>query len=332
MTTLASERILVTGAAGFLGRHVVGALERVGVPPLHVFAATRADGDLTDPRQAEALLANAFGGNGPTVLVHVAAYSAGLQANRAHPAKFFYDNLAMGVNLIEGLRRTGLARHCCVVQIGCMTSYPKDAPQPYREESLFAGKPDAEFASYGLAKLALLQMLEAYRLEHGLRSVYLIPTSLYGPGDTLDPARTHACGAMVARFMDAARENLPEVTCWGTGRPTRDFLYIEDAAAGVVRAAEWVLTQTASTPVQAINLGSGAEPSIRELAELAAKHAGYQGRVLWDASKGDGVMRRALDTGKARELLGWEAKTSLDEGLARTIEFFRTVRNEPRTK
>lgn len=329
---LTNERILITGGNGFLGRHIAGALERQGVPTLHVLPATRADADLTDPRQAESLLANSFAGNGPTLLIHAAAYSAGLQANRAHPAKFFYDNLTMGVNLVEGLRRTGLARHCSLVQIGCMTSYPADAPQPYRENSLFQGKPDAEFASYGLAKLALLQMLEAYRLEHALRSVYLIPTSLYGPGDTLDPQKTHACGAMVARFLDAAQQNLPEVTCWGTGRPTRDFLYIEQAAQGVVRGAEWLLTRSPTTPVQAINLGSGHEPSIRELAELAAKHAGYRGQILWDASKGDGVPRRALDPTKARELLGWSATTTLDQGLARTIEFFRSVRNEPRTK
>jgi GDP-L-fucose synthase len=255
---LATERILITGGNGFLGRHIAGALERHGVPTLHVFPATRADADLSDPRQAENLLTSSFGGSGPTLLIHTAAYSAGLQANRAHPAKFFYDNLSMGVNLIEGLRRTGLARHCSVVQVGCMTSYPANAAQPYREDTLFQGRPDAEFASYGLAKLALLQMLEAYRLEHGLRSVYLIPTSLYGPGDTLDPLKTHACGAMVARFLDAAQQNLPEVTCWGTGNPTRDFLYIEDAADGVVRAADWLLSQTADTPVQAINLGSGA--------------------------------------------------------------------------
>jgi GDP-L-fucose synthase len=325
-TPLAHQRILVTGAPGFLGRHVIGALERVGVPPLHVMGAGRVDADLTDAKAAESLLANSFAGSGPTVVIHTAAYSAGLQANRAHPARFFYDNLSMGANLIEGLRRTGLARHCAFVQIGCMTSYAADAPQPYREESLFQGRPDADFAPYGLAKLALLQMLEAYRAEHGLRSVYLIPTSLYGPGDTSDPARTHACGAMVSRFVDAAAGNLPEVVCWGTGAPTRDFLYIEDAAHGVVRAAEWVLGQPPENPVAAINLGSSAEPSIRELAELAAKHAKFQGRILWDPAKGDGVPRRALDTRRARELLGWTAATSLDAGIANAVDWLRARR------
>ena len=322
-TPLAQERVLVTGASGFLGRHVLGALEKVGVPPRHSSGIGRLDADLTDPAAAERVIANSFGGNGPTVLIHCAAYSAGLQANRAHPARFFYDNLSIGVNSIEGLRRAGLARACAVVQIGCMTSYPADAPQPYREDSLFRGRPNAEFASYGLAKLALLQMLEAYRIEHGLRSVYLIPTSLYGPGDTADPAKTHACGAMVARFVDAAANNLPEVACWGTGAPTRDFLYIEDAAAGVVRAAEWVVGQSASAPVQAINLGSGREPSIRELAELAAKHAGFRGSVRWDTAKGDGVARRALDTTRARELLGWTASTPLEIGVSNAVGWLR---------
>jgi GDP-L-fucose synthase len=325
-TTLAHQRILVTGAPGFLGRHVVGALEQAGVPPLHVMGVGRAEGDLTDARAAESILANSFAGSGPTVVIHAAAYSAGLQANRAHPARFFYDNLAMGMNLVEGLRRNGLSRHCAFVQIGCMTSYAADAPQPYREESLFQGRPDKEFAGYGIAKLALFQMLEAYRSEHGLRAVYLIPTSLYGPGDTSDPTRTHVCGAMVSRFVDAAASNLPEVVCWGTGSPTRDFLYIEDAAQGVVKAAEWVLNRPIEEPVAAINLGSGNEPSIRELAELAAKHAGYRGRILWDPSKGDGVARRALDTTKARELLGWTAATPLDSGIASAVDWLRARR------
>jgi GDP-L-fucose synthase len=326
MTPLANHRILVTGASGFLGRHIVGALDELGVPALHVMGVGRGDADLTDARAAENLLAGSFAGSGPTVVVHAAAYSAGLQANRAHPAKFFYDNLAMGMNLVDGVRRTGLAKHCAFVQVGCMTSYGAEAAQPYREDSLFHGKPDPEFASYGLAKLALYQMLEAYRAEHGLRAVYLIPTSLYGPGDTSDPAKTHACGAMVSRFVDAAMSGAAEVTCWGTGAPTRDFLYIEDAAKGVVRAAEWVLGQSAESPVAAINLGSGAEPSIKDLAELAAKHAKYQGRILWDASKGDGVPRRALDTTRARALLGWTAGTPLDTGIANAVDWLRARR------
>jgi GDP-L-fucose synthase len=332
MLDLAAQQVVVTGGAGFLGRHVVATLEGRGVPRPSIVVPRRHEFDLTAADGARNLLSSACAGNAPTVIIHCAGYSGGLAANRKHPARFFYDNLVMGINLIQAARQSGFAdRGGLFVQIGTMCSYPAAAPQPYREEDLFNGFPDPETAPYGVAKLALLQMLDAYRLQYGLRSAYLIPSNLYGPGDKLsDPEVSHAAGALIRRFVAAANKGEDEVVCWGSGSPLRDFLYVEDAAAGMVRAAE-VLCGPNGLPeahqgMFPINLASGQETSIRTLAETIARLAGFHGRLTWDPSMGDGVARRGLNISRARRVLGWAPGTPLEEGLGRTIAWYRSQR------
>ncbi len=315
MMDWSGERVLVTGAAGFLGRHVMAALAARASAPA-ITAPTRAECDLLDVDACRAVLRVAR----PTIIIHAAGFSGGLGAVRDHPARFFHDNLAMGLNLIEGVREAGLAPSCRFVQLGHMTSYPADASQPLREEDLHAGPPPAEVAPYGLAKRSLLTMLEAYHREHGLRWQYLIPGNLYGPGDAFDPARSHAVGALVRRFVEAAATNAAEVVCWGTGMAVRDFVFVSDAADAIVRAAE--ASDAEPTP---INISSGEERTIAELAGMIAAAAGFRGRTVWDAAKGDGVPRRVLDGSRARRLLGWSASTPLAQGLARTVEHYRSL-------
>jgi GDP-L-fucose synthase len=343
MLDLRTQRILVTGGAGFLGRAVVAALLGRGVAPTDTVVARQADYDLTRQPAAERLLADAFPGLGATLIIHCAGFVGGLGANRNHPGRFFHDNLAMGLHLIEAARRSGFVeRTGTFVQIGTMCSYGSDARQPYREEDLFRGLPDADFAPYGIAKLALLQMLDAYRLQYGLRSACLIPTNLYGPGNNLDPEMSHAAGALIRRFVEASDNGQTEVVCWGTGSPLREFLYVDDAAEGIVRAAE-VFGDSDPAALQAalaqehslggsvggtvpINLAPGAPASIRELAETIARLSGFHGRIVWNTSKGDGVPRRCLDAGRAHRVLGWQPRIPLEEGLARTIRWFRDSR------
>lgn len=315
-----SARILLPGGAGFLGRHIAQALHNRGVPADSILAPRSRDHDLRDPAQARALLADSFGGQGPTLIINCAGYVGGIGLNRAEPARMFHDNLIIGANLIDAASGDFARREGRFVQIGTMCSYPAAAPLPYHEDSLFTGRPDPEIAPYGLAKLALLEMLRAYHAQHGLRSAYVIPVNLYGPGDNIaDPGRSHAAGALIRRFCDAADQYAPEVVCWGTGSPIRDFLYIEDAAEGVLAAAERI---TDATP---INLGSGHPTTIRALAEAIARLSGFTGRIEWDHSKGDGVSRRVLDVTRARELLGFEAQIGLEEGLAATVAWYRST-------
>jgi len=321
MPEFRSERVLLTGATGFLGRYVLDALRS---SQASTFAPARSETDLLDRTATETMVRSSFSGAGPTILINCAGYSGGLGANRKHPARFFYDNLAIGMNLIEGLRRAGFAQQCALVQLGNMVVYPAGASQPYREESLFTGKPDPDVAAYALAKLALLQMMEAYATEHGQRGVYVIPSNLYGPGDTFDPERSHAVGAMVRRFVSAVKTGASEVVCWGTGSPLRDFVYVEDAAKGVVLAAKHAAGLGLGDPVEVANLASGHEVSIKVLAEAIARQAGFSGKVVWDASKWDGVARRALSPDKAREVLGWRATTELQEALGNTVAYYRS--------
>lgn len=318
MHTLANQRIIVTGGAGFLGRSICRLLRKRGVAEDRIFVPRRRDYDLTDAPAVRRLLADAFPGSGASLIIHAAGFVGGIGANRRYPARFFADNLMMGLNLaVESQRRGLIERGLKFVQIGTMCSYPAAAPIPYREESLWSGYPDAVSAPYGVAKLALWQMLDAFRLEHKLRSAYVIPVNLFGPGDNIaDPENSHVAGALIRKFVEAAASNHTEVVCWGSGAPTRDFLFIDDAAEGVLRAAE---EMDEPSP---INLASGREVSIKQLAEAIANHAGYQGRITWDTSRPDGQARRCLDISKAGRVLNWEPRVTLDEGLKRTVEWY----------
>ena len=280
------ERVIVTGGAGFLGRAVVRALVAKGVPEDGIFVVRSAEFDLRE-RSAAKRMVEAF--SGATVVIHSAGFIGGLGLNRAHPAGMLMDNTLMGLNVLSALVASGFAaRGGRAAVIGSMTSYPAGAALPYAESSLFGGLPDKEIASYGVGKLALLQALWACEKEHGLRGVMPVLVNLYGPGDNIDDeTRSHAAGALMKRFVDAARTGAPEVVWWGTGSPTRDFLFVDDGAAGVLGAIEHVEDGSA------INIASGREVSIRELTETIAKVAGYTGRVVWDASKGDGVSPHA---------------------------------------
>lgn len=318
MLDWATTRVAVTGGAGFLGRAVVEVLLRRGVLVDRVEVVRSGACDLREPGAAKEMIgtlvqrAKAFG-EAP-VVIHCAGRVGGLGANRAMPADFFYDNMMMALSLAEAARTSGFIEDAGrLVMVGSMTSYPAGALVPFREEDLFNGYPDAASAPYGIAKLAALEMLRAYQAQHGLKCVYVVPVNLYGPGDNLDPATSHFVGALVDRCVRAKLERWERLECWGTGAPTRDFLYVDDAAEGVVRA-----TEVMSEPVP-INLGSGREHSIREVVEMIVRLVGYEGEVVWDASKPDGVGRRCVDVERARTLLGWSAKVGLKEGLSRAV-------------
>jgi GDP-L-fucose synthase len=316
----------VTGGAGFLGSAVVRALRARGTPEASIRIVRSRQFDLTTREGASRLLAETFGSHGPTVIIHCAGAVGGIQANRDQPGRFFFDNMAIAMNLAEEFRRAGLiAKNAAIVQVGSMTSYPAGAPIPFKEDDLWRGYPDAASAAYGVAKLAAWQLLDAYHRQYGLRAAYVVPVNLYGPGDNIaDEKNAHVAGSLVRRIVEAASTRAPRVVNWGTGSPTREFLYVDDAAEGLLRAAERALAIDPS-PVP-INLGSGEETSIRSLAELIARLAGYEGTIAWDASKPDGQPRRCLDTARAEHLLGWRARMPLEEGLRRTIEWYRSLK------
>jgi len=321
VSNLVQERVLVTGGHGFLGRSVCAGLQARGVG--QVLAPTRAACDLRDPAATTRLVHESFGGAGPTVVLHLANFTGGLGANRQWPTRFFRDSLVMPLNLLDALAihpamgPRGLAG-VRFVQVGTMCSYPADAAIPYCEDSLWRGVPERDIASYGLGKLAVLQALKAYSAEFGLAWAYVIPTGFFGPGDNLDPSRSHVCGAMVRKYVDAVKQRQAEVVNWGTGIAKRDFVYVDDAAEGVLLAAE----TCRALPPEPINLTGGEEVSIRELAELVSRLSGFAGRTVWDASKGDGQLRRALDGRRAAERLGFRPRVSLEEGLRRTVAWY----------
>jgi len=304
---LSDKRIVVTGGAGFLGQAVCERLHRLGAGD--VIVPRRAQYDLTTEQAAERLYRDFK----PQVVMHLAAEVGGIGANMANPGRYFFANMAMALHLIEGARRHGIERF---VQTGTICAYPKFTPVPFREDDLWNGYPEETNAPYGVAKKAALVMLDAYRRQYGLKSAYLLPVNLYGPRDNFDLQSSHVIPALIRKCVEARRANAAHIVCWGTGAASREFLYVDDAADGLIRAAE---TMDEPTP---INLGTGMEITIRDLVTLVAKLCGFKGEIRWDASKPDGQPRRCLDTARAERLLGWKAKVGFEEGLRRTIEWF----------
>ncbi|HEV3229088.1 MAG TPA: GDP-L-fucose synthase [Solirubrobacteraceae bacterium] len=305
---LAGKRVLVTGGSGFLGRPVCRRIEERGAAA--VVVPRRRDYDLTTPDAVRRLLEGAR----PDVVIHLAAEVGGIGANRVSPGRFFYANLAMGMNLIEEARQRGVPKF---VQVGTVCSYPKLTPIPFREEDLWQGYPEETNAPYGLAKKALLVMLQAYRQQYGMNGVYVVPVNLYGPGDNFDPATSHVIPALIRKCETAREQGSRRVVCWGTGNATREFLYVEDCAEAIVLATERY------DGAEPINLGSGQEISVADLARLIAEVTSFDGELDWDPSHPDGQPRRLADSSRAREELGFEASVALPEGLRRTVAWYR---------
>ena len=310
------SRIVVTGGTGFLGGHLMAALAAHG--RTSVIGLGAADYDLT--REPE--VARMFADHRPELVFHLAARVGGIGANRRSPGTFFYDNLTMGVLLMEHARRAGVKRF---LSVGTICSYPKHTPVPFREEALWNGYPEETNAAYGLAKKMLLVQSKAYRQEFGFDAVNVMLVNLYGPGDNFDPDSSHVIPALIRKCVEAVEAGATELPVWGTGRATREFLYVEDAADAIVRAAARL---SDSNPV---NIGSGSEISIRDLAQLIARVTGFEGRLVWDATQPDGQPRRCLDVTRARTLLGWSATTPFEEGLRRTVAWYRARRTSAAT-
>ena len=306
-----SRRVLVTGGTGFLGSHVVEALEARGAG--EIFAPSSSDYDLVQEEAAVQLLEDTR----PNLILHLAAKAGGIGANRAKPAEFFYDNLRMGTQLMHHAWKAGVEKF---VGIGTVCSYPKFTPVPFKEEDLWKGYPEETNAPYGLAKKMLIVQSRAYRDQYGFNAINLIPVNLYGPRDNFDLETSHVIPALIRKCIEAQERDDETVTLWGDGSPTREFLYAPDAADGILQGAEHL---NSSDPV---NLGSGDEISIRELAEWIAELTGFEGRFTWDTTKPNGQPRRALDTSKAEELFGFRADTPLKEGLRETIDWYRENR------
>ena len=321
------KRILVTGGSGFLGSFVVERLQERGCKD--IFVPRSKDYDLVEMEAVKRLYRDAK----PDIVIHLAARVGGIGANRANPGKFFYDNLMMGVQMMEAGRQGGIEKF---VAVGTVCAYPKFTPVPFKEEDLWNGYPEETNAPYGLAKKMLLVQAQAYRQQYDFNAIYLLPVNLYGPRDNFDPESSHVIPALIRKCLDAkhfqakAEAKVKEqpkgpqpepkpghfVTVWGTGKPTREFLYVEDAAEGILLA-----TEKYNKP-DPVNLGTGFEISIRDLVDLIAKLTGFKGRITWDSSKPDGQPRRMLDVSKAEKEFGFKAKTSFEEGLRKTIDWY----------
>jgi GDP-L-fucose synthase len=308
---LQDKRVVVTGGAGFLGSHVVARLRELGVAD--VFVPRSASYDLVREEAVAQLLVDTR----PELLFHLAARVGGIGANRLNPGKYFYDNTAMGLHVIEHARRFGIAK---VIMTGTICSYPKFTPIPFREEDLWNGYPEETNAPYGIAKKAILVMAQAYRAQYEQNVVMALPVNLYGPRDNFDLESAHVIPALIRKCIEAVERGDQEVVLWGDGTPTREFLYVDDCAEGLIRMAERY------DDPEPINLGSGHEVRIRELATKIATLCGYRGRFVWDNTRPNGQPRRCLDVSRAQERLGFVASTSLEDGLHATISWFRANR------
>lgn len=304
-TVLKDKVILVTGGAGFLGSHLVKQLEKE--KPKKIIIPRSTEYDLRDIEQVRKILENV------DIVIHLAANVGGIGYNQEHPAELFYDNLMMGTQMLHEAHRAGVEKF---VSIGTICAYPKFTPVPFKEEDIWAGYPEETNAPYGLAKKMQLVQSQAYRDQYGFNSIYLLPTNLYGPKDNFDPNSSHVIPALIKKFVEAKKNNDPEVIVWGTGSPTREFLFVEDAARAIILA-----TKKYNKP-EPVNLGSSFEISIAELAHLIGDLVGYKGKIIFDTSKPDGQPRRKIDTTKAEEEFGFKSEVTFKDGLKKTIEWY----------
>lgn len=307
MSKLENKRVVVTGGAGFLGTQIVRRLEKEKCET--IFVPRSREYDLRQLNAIRRMLDDAR----PDIIIHAAGIVGGIGANRAHPAEFFYDNLMIGVQLLHEAWKFGVQKF---VAIGTVCAYPKFTPVPFREEDLWNGYPEETNAPYGLAKKMLLVQSQAYREQYGFNSIFLLPVNLYGPGDNFDPASAHVIPDVLRKCVQAKQRSDSEIVLFGDGSPTREFLYVEDAAEGIVLAAEHY---DKSEPV---NLGSSFEISIRDLVEMIARLVGFDGRIVWDTSQPNGQPRRKLDTRRAEKEFGFKARTSFEVGLQRTVDWY----------
>jgi GDP-L-fucose synthase len=303
------KRVLVTGGAGFLGKRLVEKLKLKS--PAEIIVPRKKEYDLVENENVRRLYRNAR----PDIVIHAAGQVGGIGANRANPGTFFYNNLQMGVQMMEYGRQHGIEKF---VAIGTICAYPKYTPVPFKEDDLWNGYPEETNAPYGLAKKMLLVQAQAYRQQFGFNAVFLLPVNLYGPADNFDPETSHAIPAIIKKCVDAVRAGSSTVVLWGTGSPTREFLHVDDASEGIILATE---RYNDSAPV---NIGAGAEIRLKDLAQLIARLTGFKGEIVWDHSKPDGQPRRMLDTARAEQLFGFRARVPFEDGLRETIEWYRT--------
>ena len=309
-----NKRVILTGGAGFLGSFVTEKLKQRGATD--IFIPRIEEYNLVDPGDIRRMYDNALKDVNPknVVIIHLAAHVGGIGANREHPAEFFYDNLMMGVELMHQAYKRGVGKF---VAIGTVCAYPKFTPVPFKEEDLWIGYPEETNAPYGLAKKMLLVQAQSYRQQYGFNAIYLLPVNLYGPRDNFNLESSHVIPALIRKAIEAKERGEKELLVWGDGTPTREFLYVEDAADGIVTAAE---KYNGSEPV---NLGSGYEISIKNLTEMIVRQTGFEGKLVWQTDKPNGQPRRGLDVSRAKEYFGWSAQVPFEEGMRRTIEWFK---------
>ena len=309
LMTLQNQRILLTGGAGFLGSHIVENLtQKRSISKSQITIPRKNYSDLRIWENCKKAVENT------DLIIHLAARVGGIGFNQKNPATLFYDNIMMGTQLMEAARQAGVKKF---VQVGTVCSYPKFTPAPFKEENLWDGYPEETNAPYGIAKKALLVMAQAYRQQYGMNIIYLVPVNLYGPKDNFDLEASHVIPALIRKFTEATSKKEKQVVAWGTGKASREFLYVEDAAEGIITAAEKY------NKPEPVNLGTGKEITIKDLVNLVAQLAGFEGKIIWDTTRPDGQPRRCLDTSKAKQEFGFEAKTDLASGLRKTIDWYK---------